>query len=156
MVLGIFAIITAIAIPNFSELLSRHRIATTANSLINQIKLAQSEAIRSAQSTTICVATTTMPTSCSNDAAANWSQGWIVWRDIDGDNVVDTESELIRHEGVKSSINFAGPLNTISFNAQGIPDVNGLIKVTSIHSATSSTTTDIRLLPSGQLFSSKS
>jgi len=76
---AIIAILAAIAFPSFEATMRSNRVATTTNELIASFALARSEALRSPGGARVC--SSTDGTTCTG---TDWSNGWIVWIDIDG------------------------------------------------------------------------
>lgn len=74
-VMGIIAIIGALAAPSFNRSILENRNLTATNSLIGSMNLARTEAIRRANTVTVCPSAN--GTSCGTD----WAQGWIVFAD---------------------------------------------------------------------------
>lgn len=79
--ISIIAILAAVALPNFSNLIRSNRAATQANDLVGAINLARNEAISRNRAVTICAASTASgtPTACA--AATAWNQGWMIFVD---------------------------------------------------------------------------
>lgn len=89
-VIAILSILMAIAIPQFSELIRRNRVATISNQLLGSVFVARSEAIKRGHRVTACV---------SNDGVSctpglDWHVGWIVFADRNG-NAVREEGETL-------------------------------------------------------------
>lgn len=80
-IVGIFA---SIALPSFSKLIESNRISTATNELVSNLLLTRSEALKRRNSTTLCPSSN--QTSCNT---TDYSAGWIVFLDCDGDGVID-------------------------------------------------------------------
>ena len=114
----IAGILLAIAVPNFNTFVQNNRLTTQINELVTSINLTRSEAIKRGFSSTICKSDT--GTSC----AGNWSDGWIVFNDQDGDGVVeavDGDTIIRSHDALKggNTLTF-GTKNRITYSSQGI------------------------------------
>jgi type IV fimbrial biogenesis protein FimT len=99
--ISMIAVLAAIALPSYSSMIRRNRIATQANDLLGAFNMARNESITRSRGVTLCAADTTgdtLPTACGS--AATWSAGWMVFIDdtataddapptaIDADNVL--------------------------------------------------------------------
>jgi type IV fimbrial biogenesis protein FimT len=88
-VLVIIGIMTTVAVPSFSELLGRHRLAAGVNDLHAAILLARSEAVK--RGTVVAV----------RPVQGNWANGWTVATDPDADGRLDPgEVVLLQHEAL--------------------------------------------------------
>ncbi|MEN1939852.1 GspH/FimT family pseudopilin [Luteimonas sp. MJ174] len=98
--IAIVAILVAIGFPSFQSSLRSNRMATTNNELIASISLTRSEAMRSVRGAGICASED--GTSCSG----GWSDGWIVWQDLDGgtSGAFDADDLVVRHVEGKADI----------------------------------------------------
>ena len=82
--LSISALLISAAIPDFTGLLMRNRAASLTNSLLTSLLLARSEAIKKNREVTLCKSTDSL--ACNG----NWSDGWIIFSDVDGDRRLDS------------------------------------------------------------------
>ena len=83
----VLSIVASFAVPSFRETILNNRLTAQVNEASSLISYARSEASK-LQSGVVTVCSSTDNASCSGNAA--WETGWIVFRDIDGDRVVDT------------------------------------------------------------------
>jgi type IV fimbrial biogenesis protein FimT len=74
-VMGIVAILMAIAIPSYKYVTTANRISAEINGLLGDLQFARSEAIKEGQSVQVCVSTDGASCATGN---ANWQNGWIV------------------------------------------------------------------------------
>lgn len=77
MVIGVAAILTAIAVPSMRRFMQSQRASTAAGSLVASLSLARSEAIKedaAAAGVTVCASSD----GATCDPAGVWSNGWIV------------------------------------------------------------------------------
>jgi type IV fimbrial biogenesis protein FimT len=86
----VLSILLALAAPLFTGVINGNRLTSNANEVVAALQIARSEALRRNARTTFCQSSN--GTSCSD--AAEW-QGWLVFADADGDDVVD-ETEIVR------------------------------------------------------------
>lgn len=71
----ILAVLAAIAVPAFSQIIARNRLATAANELLWILKVARAEAIKSGYRTVICASADQI--NCSG----SWHDGWMLFID---------------------------------------------------------------------------
>lgn len=83
--LAIVAIIATQAIPNFRVMVQNNKLISQKNEFITTLNLARSEAVKRSSRVTVC-ASSDKRTCNSTD----WSQGWIVFSDINADTVLDS------------------------------------------------------------------
>lgn len=97
--LSILAILLAVAIPSFQSTAATNRLTTAASQFQGALALARTEAIRRGTRVTVCVRNGDV---CTNAAARNWANGWIVFEDgsdsaaSESAGVVDTNDDVIR------------------------------------------------------------
>jgi type IV fimbrial biogenesis protein FimT len=87
-VIAIVGILVVISAPSFSTLLQRQRMTTTVNELFAAINLTRSEAIQRGARVDLVPAD-----------GVDWSNGWVVFIDQDGDQKVDTGEKIIFSHG---------------------------------------------------------
>lgn len=83
-VVAIVAILASLAAPSFRTLLVRRTVLAAADTLVSDITLARSEALKRSAAVTICRSTNG---STCNTTVGSWSVGWIVFVDLNGDGV---------------------------------------------------------------------
>jgi type IV fimbrial biogenesis protein FimT len=112
--LAVFAVLASIAFPAFREVLQSNRVVTQVNQLAAGLALARSEAIRLAQGAAICASAD--GTSCGTD----WSAGWLVWDDKDGDGELDSAETVVRYTSLDSRVTLTGPTDgVVAFDSRG-------------------------------------
>lgn len=89
-VIAILSILLAVALPQFSELIRRNRVATLSNQLLGSVFVARSEAIKRGHRVTACVSAN--GASCT--PGFDWHAGWIVFADLNR-NAMREESETL-------------------------------------------------------------
>jgi type IV fimbrial biogenesis protein FimT len=87
-VLGIAAVILALAVPNFREFVARNRLDSAAQDLMTSLQFARSEATRRGEQVTLRLA--------GAADSKDWGSGWTMFVDIDRDGVLDVNEEVIR------------------------------------------------------------
>jgi len=113
--LAIAAILLGLAAPSFNGLIKDNRLTTQINGLSASLNLARSESIKRSLTVTVCKSNG--GTQCGGD----WSDGWIVFEDINGNGAVDTGDIIIRVNAALSSGNtlvFPGK-NRVTYKADG-------------------------------------
>lgn len=118
----LFGILAAIAVPNFAEIIRNERLVTQNNDLISDIAFARAEALRRGGRVTIC------PTADQLTCSADWSQGRLVFADLDRDMEVSsgsTPDEILRVRGVLPGSNtlvWSGLTQRLQFRGSGLPN----------------------------------
>lgn len=119
----IISVVVSFGIANMSDFTRNGRMAATANDLLGAFHLARSEAARAKTFITICASASSM--SAAPDCGGNWSQGYIVFTDLNGDLTVDPgapgDGILRRHGPVETGVNltFANNAGYFRFAASG-------------------------------------
>lgn len=122
-VLVIGAILASIAVPSFSEFISRTRQGSVVSQLINDLNKARSESIK--RNTRVLLCLRNSDTTCDTSGATSWSNGWLVCADADSNNACDAgtaanPNPIIVHSPLHSTLTLTGPNTVIRFNPSGI------------------------------------
>ncbi len=106
----VLLVLTAVAMPAFTDLLARNRLSGQANELLSVIQLARSEAIKQNQTIRLCKANADLD-DCSA-ASGSWS-GWLV---------IDTASPatVIRAGRFDQRLNISAAFTELRFSGQGL------------------------------------
>lgn len=118
--ISIAAILLAVAIPSFQSLIKRNAIENLQTRLAAALTAARSEAASRNVVTTLCASKAGLV--CEVD---EWSSGWIVFTDLDGDAVKDNNEEILQTFQNKNGylIKFKNEaknsINSLSFTSQG-------------------------------------
>jgi type IV fimbrial biogenesis protein FimT len=94
----IMGILSAVAIPNTRDMIQNNRRVNQTNNLVYTMHVARSESIKRNQQITACPSRNGW--NCDND---DWSDGWVLFNDIDRDRAIDfgtNESVLLHMDGV--------------------------------------------------------
>lgn len=83
---AVLAILVAIATPSFRELSLNNRATSATNNLLADLALARNEAVKTARAAYVTA------------TGGNWSNGWAVWVDANGNGSRDSASEPILRE----------------------------------------------------------
>jgi len=138
-VMVVVAIFATIAIPSMMGAIQNNRLVTQGNDFLGTLYYARSEAIKLSDDVVVC--SSSNGTSC-NGVDSNWSAGWIVWHDADGDGAVaNTTTEILRVAGEldagntmieRSPPSTAPPappvpviLTQVTFSSRGLSDAEG-------------------------------
>ncbi|MEZ5488965.1 MAG: GspH/FimT family protein [Gammaproteobacteria bacterium] len=124
--LAALGILLAIGLPSFQDTVEDVNTNARVKELITSLSLARSEAVKRGTDVHLC-ATNSAGSDC---AAGQWSVGWIVFEDANGDangaaGSIDAGDEIIRVFGAgrsPSAITFTAALvtfNSMGFNATG-------------------------------------
>lgn len=113
---ALIAIIAAIGIPSFKDLIASNRVVSSINELHAGLRLARVEAVKRNADVVFC--TSADQASCGG----NWGDGWLIFHDADGNGAVGA-NELIRvGDGVHNgyTLTFSGGVSSITFQARGL------------------------------------
>lgn len=120
--IAILAILTSLAVPSMSRMLSSSATASHASNFLADLRLARSEAISRGVNVIMCRVSDPSATSPSCTAASSgntdWSTGWIVFVDDNGDSKHDADEQLLR---VQSTMTDSGGIM-----AAGATDVSSV------------------------------
>lgn len=84
---SIVSILASIAAPNFRTMLENNRTTAGTNEFVSALLLARSEALKRRNNISIC--TSIDQTTCAGNGTTDYSQGWIVFQDCDGNGEKD-------------------------------------------------------------------
>lgn len=120
-VIVIAAILLAIAVPSFDNLIKRNNVDSLQSKLSSALATARTEAASRNKIITICRSSN--ETNCT---VGIWSDGWVIFEDNDGDGTVDAGDILIDVYRNTSRYTVASSgANRISFNSQGFALAGG-------------------------------
>lgn len=128
---AIAAILAVVAVPGFRSLIQGNRAATQTNTLVSALTFARSEAIR--RGTTVSMCPSSDQTSCTG--GTDWTVGWIVFGDADGNGEPADATDLLRvWQSLSGSAALSGPQShsfvgtgqavasaSFSYTASGVP-----------------------------------
>ena len=104
----IAGILLAVGVPSFNTFLKKSRLTTNINTFVTDAALTKSEALKRGGRVTMCKATFAdtdmdgIPDAyvCQLGLGSDWSQGWVIFTDINNDAVYNTAIEaLIKQTG---------------------------------------------------------
>lgn len=134
-VMGIIAILAAIAVPSYKYVTTSNRIAAEINGLLGDLQFARSEAIKEGVSVQVCVSTD--GASCATGINSNdWQNGWIV--------LAPGITLPLRIQSAFTSTDTLvanNSLSTITFNREGFAaGLPASLEVLTLHAATPTST----------------
>jgi len=103
-VIGIVAILTALAAPSFKNLIQSNTMSSAVNTFLADMRFARSEAIRRGGGVVMCrsdapEATSPSCGSGSGPGSNGWVSGWFIFHDLDADGVRDSTDTVLRVQG---------------------------------------------------------
>jgi len=112
--LSIIVITTSISIPSFISLINNNKVTTQTNAIFESLYLARSYAITRQKNVHVCHMSEPNIEKCDSnrDFNTSWSNGWLVFADINNDNEFDDNDNLIQVVSATSHIN-------VIFNQRG-------------------------------------
>jgi type IV fimbrial biogenesis protein FimT len=115
----IVAIVMGIGVPSYRYVTTANRASSEVNALLGDMQFARSEAIREGQTMTVCASTD--GATCMAATGTTWQGGWIVFADVNGDQIVEPATEpVLRVENAFSAQDtFTSTVNAVSFNREG-------------------------------------
>jgi type IV fimbrial biogenesis protein FimT len=114
--IAVLGITLSIAIPNFQNAVLNSRITAQANQLMTTLNYARSEAVKRAAPVTVC--STDGGGVCAG--TKDWSTGWLVFADANGDGTVDAGEVVLRvWPALKSGNTLSAGNQRITFTAAG-------------------------------------
>ena len=98
--LSVTAVLLASAAPSFGSLVNSTRVSVQSNHLLESLLQARAEAVNRHKLVQICQMDDVASLECSSDYSSyrNWSVGWMIFEDTNGNNNYDSNDEIIRVE----------------------------------------------------------
>lgn len=126
--LAILGILTALGAPGLRALLDQRTVATQASALADALRLARAEAVKRHQRVTICntPAPDALTPACAS-ASTNWSTGWLIFADTNGNKVKDAHETLLHlQQALPPTVGLmlAHSKPAITFGGQGLAVAN--------------------------------
>ncbi len=114
----VLAILAAIAAPSLGTLLERQRAVAATNALVAHLSLARLTAITHNSHTVFCPSAS--GTGC--DAGTDWSGGWMLFLDRDGNRRPDSADDIVRVERTALSQHLRLTSSSGRVQARYLPD----------------------------------
>lgn len=135
-VIVIVGIVATLAVPSYMDIISTNNVSSEANSLLNDLMQARSEALKLGQPVQVCAADTSGsgPYSCSN--STTWTNGWIICPVSSCSAMnIRVQSPITSGDSLTSTVPSSNSLNltalsSIAFNLFGYSTTPGAITVT--------------------------
>lgn len=138
-VIALIGILISLAVPAFQETVKNNRLISTLNSMRGSLNYARGEAISIGQNVSICKRDgTNGGIVCDN--TQNWEDGWIVFRDVNANGVIDAEN--CADTSADCTLQVSDPLtapltfrstgtiaNTIMFNSRSFIQNTGVFRL---------------------------
>ena len=119
--LVVVAILITIGIPSFEDFIKSNNIRANANTLLTDLHLARSEAVKRNGPVRICKSANMI--ACTTNGG--WEQGWIIFPDKNKNKIVDNGEPIIRSNGpTKGYLTIRGNAlvkDSLLFESTGIP-----------------------------------
>lgn len=91
-VMAVITVTLTLGLPAFREMLQRQRVSTTMHLVSADLAMARSSAVMRSEEVVICPRT---PDQRCRDEQ-DWTSGWLVFRDPDGNRQPDASSDILR------------------------------------------------------------
>lgn len=122
-VIAIVAILGALAVPSFSDVVGRYRVRRAAEDLSRTLSLARTEAIR--RGGRILVAPIpSIPDTCIGGSDGAWNCGWMIAFDANGNKTLDTGDTIIQTSNRPVGVSTTSSKNIVVLDGWG--QINGL------------------------------
>lgn len=150
LVITITSILISTAIPSFSSFIEKTKLTTSSSELYHSLYSARQYAISSGKNVHLCALDPVNVNKCESkrDFNANWSQGWMVFADLNNNNDYDSTDLILKINEKNKDIN-------IVFNQRGrlrfFPDGSARSAGFYVCSKNSSNNRHIKLLYSGRV-----
>jgi type IV fimbrial biogenesis protein FimT len=120
-VVSIVGLLLGIGVPSFRYVTTSNRVSSEVNALLGDMQFARSEAVKEGQMVTVCPSTN--QTQCDVNSTT-WQTGWLVFRDINGNQQVATAAtDILRRQSAFTSAQDTfvsdNGLSFASFNREG-------------------------------------
>lgn len=125
--ISISMIILTFAVPSFSSFIKNGRVTTHTNTLVTDVNYARHEAVTRGDKVILCRSadpTANNPTCGGN--ANNWSSGWLVFVNTDGNTTYDAGSDILLRATAEVEGTVTVKTNSVS-NAKLIYKTDGTI-----------------------------
>jgi type IV fimbrial biogenesis protein FimT len=122
--LAVLAIVVLIAVPGSTWLMGHYRLKVVSDDLVSSLFLAKNEALKRASTVRVCPSENGR--SCRTDG--DWSRGWLVYSDGNGDGKVQDIELLEVFEAPVGHVHIVASgaaLKDAGFNATGLVRDNG-------------------------------
>ena len=121
-VMAIVGILVSLAVPSIVSFTANSEVRSTASSIVGDIGLARAEALRTRGAVTMCARS---GSTCGTD----WTQGWIIFVDTNGNQTLDAGERVIRNqEALGGRATLTGPAAFL-FRSTGAVAISGTLQL---------------------------
>lgn len=150
MTLTVSALLIFVAIPGFYGVIQNNKAVSMTNKLSAAFNYARTEAIRRSIPVSVCSAANESFTACGS--AADWTKGWIVFKDADGNNAIDSADDLLRvHGALPQGSTITASRNLVTYNSTGFVTNNAFTLTLSATGCYGNNARVLNIAPSGRL-----
>lgn len=112
--LSVVAILATVALPGMRNFILEHRLRTQVNDFVSDLSFARSEAIKRRNNIGVC------PGTSAGCSGASWSNGRVVFLDVNNDAAWSTGDQVLRfREGLESNSLNSNGVTRVIFNSMG-------------------------------------
>lgn len=148
--MAVAAILLFVAIPGFYGVFQNNKVVAMTNKLSATFNYARTEAIRQGTPVSVCPAGNAAFSACGG--AADWVRGWIVFKDPDGNNAIDSANDLLKvHEPLPVGTSAAANSSMVTYNGSGFVTSNAFTLTLSASGCYGKNARVIDITPSGRL-----
>lgn len=117
--IALLAVLLAMGVPSFAALLRQWRLDAAVDSFVGDLRLARSTATRTSRPVVLCVRD---GNTCGT--STDWTAGWLVFSDLNGDNALDTGEPVIAQRSAPAGIAVMTAPANLGFRSNGT--LNGI------------------------------
>ena len=141
-VLAILVIGASVAVPSYNAFTMRNRVATASNEFVSALSFARMEAIKRGYQVGIGAVAPV--------AGNEWGGGFVVWADIDNDNVQGNGEDVLRSVPAsgRTELDSQTGVTFLGFDSRGFANANDVIRL--CDGGAGSRGVEIELLRSGR------
>ena len=124
--IAVGAIVLAIGVPSFNNLIQTNQLATQTNKFIGVLNYARSEAVKRKQDIIIC------PSSAEDscNGGNSFDNGWLVYVDADTNNTFSAgDTSLWLSNALSNRVTLNATFSRVEFNSNGRPTTPGNVVV---------------------------
>lgn len=124
--IAVLAVLLTTGLPSFAATSHRSCVVGRANSLLSELLLARSEAMKRGRAVSVCKSADGV--TCNRNASAAWGSGLVVFADDDGSGTRSSTERILKVDVPTtncSDITANRYINYISFDSAGKANVNG-------------------------------
>lgn len=114
------AILLSMAVPAFTNFIKDSQLLADSNSLVADVNLARSEAIKRGVPVGVCSSPSPNAGSPTCAASATWTSGWILFVDANGNSAFDNGETLLKAgQAASAKVGIISNLNVVQYRADG-------------------------------------